>query len=61
MVQTQIRLLQLSLLYLYWFKYNFANLKLNGRTVGDYPILTRNINDFKQLDIKIENPWEEVP
>ncbi len=27
----------------------------------DYPILTRNINDFKQLDIKIENPWEEAP
>ncbi len=24
-----------------------------------YPVLTRNINDFKQLDIEIENPWEE--
>ncbi len=25
-----------------------------------YPVLTRNINDFKQLGIKVENPWEEA-
>jgi len=24
-----------------------------------YPVLTRNINDFKQLGIEVENPWEE--
>ncbi|MDM8566669.1 type II toxin-antitoxin system VapC family toxin [Candidatus Halobeggiatoa sp. HSG11] len=25
---------------------------------SDYPVFTRNITDFKQLDIEIENPWE---
>ncbi|OAD23862.1 protein containing PilT protein [Candidatus Thiomargarita nelsonii] len=24
-----------------------------------YPVLTRNVNDFNQLDIEVENPWEE--
>jgi predicted nucleic acid-binding protein len=24
-----------------------------------YPILTRNVNDFNQLDIEVENPWEK--
>jgi len=23
-----------------------------------YPILTRNLNDFKNLSVKVENPWE---
>ncbi|MEK8018812.1 MAG: type II toxin-antitoxin system VapC family toxin [Candidatus Parabeggiatoa sp.] len=25
-----------------------------------YPILTRNVNDFNQLDIEVENPWEKA-
>ncbi len=23
-----------------------------------YPVLTKNMNDFNQLDIEVENPWE---
>ena len=25
---------------------------------SDYPILTRNLNDFKNLNIGVENPWK---
>jgi predicted nucleic acid-binding protein len=24
-----------------------------------YPVLTRNVNDFNQLGIEVENPWDE--
>ena len=27
---------------------------------SNYPVLTRNLNDFNQLDIEVENPWEEA-
>ena len=26
-----------------------------------YPVLTRNIGDFKSLGITIENPWQDIP
>ncbi|MDM8558524.1 type II toxin-antitoxin system VapC family toxin [Candidatus Parabeggiatoa sp. HSG14] len=25
-----------------------------------YPVLTRNVNDFNQLGIEVENPWKET-